>query len=511
MVLFNHTTRELTAKIVYYGPGLSGKTTNLRALHERLDQSSTGRLLSLATSQDRTIYFDLLPVELGNIKGYSVRFQLCTVPGQVFYNETRKLVLKGVDGIVFVVDSQWAMLSHNLESYQNLRENLREMGLAPESIPIVIQFNKRDLPGVLSIEALQESLGFRELPYVEGVAPEGRGVIETFKLASKLTFIDLVRKLQRPASIEALRSEASATGRGRPGLFPAPAVAEFLAPPPPPPLPPPAAPAHPPSDSPFEMGGEIPTPLADEIFGIPLHVPEAPAPEELLLPEPPPDISEFGSPDRLPAPSNEFTFDLADEPEQAEESVAPRPAEAVEPLPPTVIDGDDEGAEAIDDRDTVEAIEKDAAGATQAAPGIADAAADVRPHEEEEEPAGAVPEPTTPVQADLGPPGPNAPAALDEIALTEAVLPSPAERENPAESTSSDGPRLPAAAAGTTAGASDAQAPRPDYATLERRVTELESRLERVLSALRGALGEPGGPAEEPKSASALDPDESEV
>ncbi|HEX7580518.1 MAG TPA: ADP-ribosylation factor-like protein, partial [Thermoanaerobaculia bacterium] len=159
MVLFNHTTRELTAKVVYYGPGLSGKTTNLKALHERLDQASTGRLLSLATAQDRTIYFDLLPVELGNIKGYAVRFQLCTVPGQVFYNETRKLVLKGVDGIVFVVDSQWSMLSHNLESYQNLRDNLREMGVVPESIPTVIQYNKRDLAGVLSIEALQESLG----------------------------------------------------------------------------------------------------------------------------------------------------------------------------------------------------------------------------------------------------------------------------------------------------------------------------------------------------------------
>ncbi|MEO6324684.1 MAG: ADP-ribosylation factor-like protein, partial [Thermoanaerobaculia bacterium] len=164
MVLFNHSTRELTAKIVYYGPGLCGKTTNLRVLHERLEKGTAGRLLSLATAQDRTIYFDLLPVELGNIKGYTVRFQLCTVPGQVFYNETRKLVLRGVDGLVFVVDSQWSMLSHDLESFQNLKENLREADVSFESLPLVIQYNKRDLPGVLSVDALQEALGFQAYP-----------------------------------------------------------------------------------------------------------------------------------------------------------------------------------------------------------------------------------------------------------------------------------------------------------------------------------------------------------
>ena len=202
MVLFNHSTRELTAKIVYYGPGLCGKTTNLRVLHERLEKGTAGRLLSLATAQDRTIYFDLLPVELGNIKGYTVRFQLCTVPGQVFYNETRKLVLRGVDGLVFVVDSQWSMLSHDLESFQNLKENLREADISLESLPLVIQYNKRDLPGVLSIDALQEALGFQAYPFVEGVAASGGGVVETFKLISKLTFVDLLRRLQRGPSVE---------------------------------------------------------------------------------------------------------------------------------------------------------------------------------------------------------------------------------------------------------------------------------------------------------------------
>src|SRR6266511_3668775 len=196
MALFNHATKELTAKIVYYGPGLCGKTSNLKMLHQRLERGA-GKLLSLSTAQDRTIYFDLLPIELGNIKGYTVRFQVCTVPGQVFYNETRKIVLRGVDGLVFVVDSQWSMLSHNLECFQNLRENLHEEKILLETLPVVIQYNKRDLPSALSVEALQDSLGFHSYPFVETVASEGAGVIETFKLVSKLTFVDLLRRLQR--------------------------------------------------------------------------------------------------------------------------------------------------------------------------------------------------------------------------------------------------------------------------------------------------------------------------
>ncbi len=212
MALFNHATKELTAKIVFYGPGLCGKTTNLKILHQRLERGA-GKLLSLSTAQDRTIYFDLLPIELGNIKGYTVRFQVCTVPGQVFYNETRRIVLRGVDGLVFVVDSQWSMLSHNLESFQNLRENLSEEKVPLESLPVVIQYNKRDLPSALSVEALQESLGFQSYPYVEAVASEGMGVLETFKLASKLTFVDLLRRLQRgwqpPLDADARSAESS--------------------------------------------------------------------------------------------------------------------------------------------------------------------------------------------------------------------------------------------------------------------------------------------------------------
>jgi len=212
MVVYNAATRELTAKIVYYGPGLGGKTTNLQLLHDRLEPATVGKLLNLATQTDRTIYFDLLPVELGDIKGYKIRFQLTTVPGQTAFNETRRVVLKGVDGIVFVADSQWTMLPKNLESWQNLKDNLKANGVSFEGIPIVIQYNKRDLTDILSVDAMQEALGLSSYPFVEAVASAGRGVTETFKLISKLTFVDLLRRLQgrRPeeASAAPARKEA---------------------------------------------------------------------------------------------------------------------------------------------------------------------------------------------------------------------------------------------------------------------------------------------------------------
>src|SRR5215472_7778324 len=170
MVVCNAGTRELTAKIVYYGPGLGGKTTNLQVLHDRLDPATVGKLLNLATQTDRTIYFDLLPVELGDIKGYKIRFQVATVPGQAPYNETRRVVLRGADGIVFVVDSRWSMLPKNMESFQNLRENLKLENISLEGLPLVVQFNKRDLPDVLAVDALQEALGISTYPFIEAVA-----------------------------------------------------------------------------------------------------------------------------------------------------------------------------------------------------------------------------------------------------------------------------------------------------------------------------------------------------
>lgn len=203
MVIYNAATRELTAKIVYYGPGLCGKTTNLKVLHDRLEPGTAGKLLNLQTQTDRTIYFDLLPVELGDIKGYKIRFQLATVPGQTAFNETRRVVLKGVDGIVFVADSQWTMLPKNLESWQNLKDNLKSNEITFESIPVVVQYNKRDLADILAVDAMQEALGLSSYPFVEAVASAGRGVTETFKLISKLTFVDLLRRLQGRRAEEA--------------------------------------------------------------------------------------------------------------------------------------------------------------------------------------------------------------------------------------------------------------------------------------------------------------------
>lgn len=214
MVFYNASTRELTAKIVYYGPGLGGKTTNLQVLHRRLEPGTAGDLLALSTESDRTIYFDLLPVELGDIKGYTIRFQLATVPGQTAYNETRRVVLKGADGIVFVADSQWTMLPKNLESWQSLRENLAANSLDLATLPVVIQYNKRDLPDILSVPAMEEALGFSQYPHVEAVASEGSGVTETFKLISKLTFLDLLRRLQRRPPSEG----ASAVVAGNPEI-----------------------------------------------------------------------------------------------------------------------------------------------------------------------------------------------------------------------------------------------------------------------------------------------------
>jgi len=209
MVLFNHATREMTAKIVYYGPGLCGKTTNLMVIFDKLDPESKGKMLSLATKTDRTLFFDLLPVDIGRVGPFNLKIQLYTVPGQVFYNETRKLVLKGADSVVFVCDSQPTMVESNRESFTNLIENLEQNQIDPNDTPIVIQFNKRDLPGVLPVEKLQESLGFDGYPYTEASALQGEGVMETFKLISKITAKHLFAKLKTSGTAPTPRKSAS--------------------------------------------------------------------------------------------------------------------------------------------------------------------------------------------------------------------------------------------------------------------------------------------------------------
>src|SRR5512144_3153680 len=191
MALVNHTTREINAKIVYYGPGLCGKTTNIHLIYHRIAPGQRGKLISLATETDRTLFFDFLPVELGTIKNYKVRFHLYTVPGQVFYNATRKLVLKGSDGVIFVADSQRAMLDANLESLANLRDNFAEQGVNIAEFPMVIQYNKRDLPDILSLDELNAALNPRTVPYYEAVAKTGDGVLKTFTAVSKLVLQDM--------------------------------------------------------------------------------------------------------------------------------------------------------------------------------------------------------------------------------------------------------------------------------------------------------------------------------
>jgi signal recognition particle receptor subunit beta len=186
--LVNFTTREITCKIVYYGPGRSGKTTNLQYIYGRVPDARRGRMVSLATQTDRTLFFDFLPIDLGQISGFSTRFQLYTVPGQVYYNATRRLVLQGADGVVFVADSQARQLDENLESLQNLQSNLLELGVDIRALPVVLQYNKQDLPRelVLELADLDDALNFRGVPSFPADALHGRGVFETLKGISEL-------------------------------------------------------------------------------------------------------------------------------------------------------------------------------------------------------------------------------------------------------------------------------------------------------------------------------------
>ncbi len=181
MVMINRATKEITLKIVYYGPGLCGKTTNLEYIYSKANPARRGKLLSVTTETDRTLFFDFLPVELGTMRGMKVRVQLYTVPGQVFYDATRRIVLRGSDGVVFVADSQSVMVEANMESIQNLKTNLRLNGLDPDSVPLVFQYNKQDLRGLSPFEDMEEKLNWRSVPSFPSVATVGQGVNETLR------------------------------------------------------------------------------------------------------------------------------------------------------------------------------------------------------------------------------------------------------------------------------------------------------------------------------------------
>jgi signal recognition particle receptor subunit beta len=191
MSMINYASREINCKIVYYGPGLCGKTTNLEYIFEKVAPNTRGKLISLATETERTLFFDFLPVDLGAIRGFKTRFHLYTVPGQVYYNASRKLILKGVDGVVFVGDSQVERLDANIESMHNLYDNLSEYGLDLREIPFVIQYNKRDLPNTSSLQELEAQLNPNRVPYFEAVAVRGIGVFDTLKAVSKLVIKSL--------------------------------------------------------------------------------------------------------------------------------------------------------------------------------------------------------------------------------------------------------------------------------------------------------------------------------
>ena len=194
MAFINYSAREINCKLVYYGPGLCGKTTNLKSIYERTSENAKGKMISLATETERTLFFDFLPLALGEIRGFRTRFHLYTVPGQVFYDASRKLILKGVDGVVFVADSQEERFEANIESLDNLRHNLREQGYDLERIPWVIQYNKRDLANAVSVEELRTALNpSLKIPDFEASAATGKGVFETLKCLAKMVLNELRR------------------------------------------------------------------------------------------------------------------------------------------------------------------------------------------------------------------------------------------------------------------------------------------------------------------------------
>jgi len=305
MVLFNYSTKELTAKVVYYGPGLCGKTTNLQWIHEKLPIKNKGKMLSLATEADRTLFFDFLPIELGTIRGMKTRIQLYTVPGQVFYNATRRMVLKSADCVVFVCDSQESMLAANHDSFQNMRENLEVNEIDPDEIPVVFQYNKRDLPNAMPVALMNEKLNPGGAPFVEAVAMNGQGVEETLKAATGLVFRTLATKYGP--------GEAAPAPSRPPAALPAPPPAPAA----PPPAPPPQAAAP---------GGPPPGIDRDDLLDS-LGVPDSLPPEELSLEEigavpadaEPIPLQDLGAPPPASAPALEL-------------GMAPEPSLDLEPL-----------------------------------------------------------------------------------------------------------------------------------------------------------------------------------
>jgi len=321
MVFFNYSTMQMAAKVVYYGPGLCGKTTNLHYIYQHTTQESRGEMVSLETETDRTLFFDLLPIDVGSIAGFNTRIQLYTVPGQVFYNTTRKLVLKGVDGVVFVADSQRAMVQANLDSFHNLEENLAEMGLAADTLPLVLQFNKRDLADICTVDEMNASLNRHNWPSFESSAVTGMGVFETLKGISKQTLLSLKKRL----------------GRSEPSSPPARPAAPAARPVPPPEA---AAPVQPPLP-PAAQSGSYPQVAAPPVAAAPPRpVPAVPPPAPPPLaaapaaaPPRPPAPAAAPAPPKAPPTGRGRTMDVLSELEKLRKEAAHGPARPVAARP----------------------------------------------------------------------------------------------------------------------------------------------------------------------------------
>jgi signal recognition particle receptor subunit beta len=338
MVFFNHATRQMTAKIVYYGPGLCGKTTNLNTIYGKTSQKARGEMVSLNTETDRTLFFDLLPMDVGMVGGFKTKLQLYTVPGQVFYNSTRKLVLKGVDGIVFVVDSQVPMLDACRESWLNLDENLRELGLNLQDIPVVFQWNKRDLKNVVAVEELEAVFNARGVPSFQSVASDGTGVFETLRGITKLALTHIKTHVlgepQAPVPAPPVPSapaprEQAPTGGGALTLSDLPSVTDLLDM----------------EGSSAQASGVAPLPDLDDDTGIFIEAPHLPEPpsedgtlsflmEEGAGPFDAEAFSAFQADEppaesQLPVPEAPAPWE---EPKVSEPSPTPRPAAKADPL-----------------------------------------------------------------------------------------------------------------------------------------------------------------------------------
>jgi hypothetical protein len=353
MANINFANREVNCKIVYYGPGRSGKTTNLDLVHQRAPKDSIGEMVSIATETDRTLFFDFLPLDLGQVAGMNTKFQLYTVPGQVYYNATRKLVLQGADGVVFVADSQRSMHDENIESLQNLEENLRENGLNIDDMPLVIQYNKRDLDDIESVDEMEAYLNRWNAPHFEAVAVEGDGVFATLKAVASRVIHKLneeSRLMEAPASTSAGQSAAAPAPKPA-----APKAQPAAAPQSPPPAEAPPEPAAGASTTPPSVGPP------------PASAPPAEAPQTVGPPPASEEAGFMGSP-----PAEEQT---PAQPAQPPGAVGPPPASAGPPPSGPARPSQPEPAAATDEAESVDELEEVSeeppAAAAQPAPAAA--------------------------------------------------------------------------------------------------------------------------------------------